>query len=153
MESIERVLREHPFLRDLTQFQVHFILGCAGNARFAEGEYLIREGGEATDLYLIRSGRVALEIDVPARGVVELETLEPGDILGVSWLTPPYRWSLDARAVTPVLAIGLNAACLRGKMEEDPIFGYALSKRLLLHLSQRLTRVRLQRVDLYRAEP
>lgn len=152
IESLDRVLRDHPFLRGLTEEQIRFVVGCAGIARFREGEYLIREGEPASTLYLVRRGRVALEINTPPRGILALETLEPGDILGVSWLFAPFRWSLDARAIGTVLAIGFDACCLREKMAADVAFGWAFSQRLLARLAERLHRVRLQRADLYRRE-
>jgi CRP-like cAMP-binding protein len=153
MESLEQLLREHPFLKELSEEQIRFMVSCAKNLRFQPGHFLVREGGEADVLYLIRSGRVALEIAAPGKSAFLLESLEAGDILGLSWIFPPNRWDLDARAVEPVSALSFDAGCLRAKMEQDPVFGYAFSKLLIHRIVERLKRVRLQRLDLYRAEP
>jgi hypothetical protein len=73
------------------------------------------------------------------------------DALGLSWLIPPYRSHLDARAVEPVVALGFDGTCLRGKMEGDHELGFALAKRLFEKAYRRLERVRLQRLDVYKA--
>jgi CRP/FNR family transcriptional regulator, cyclic AMP receptor protein len=116
---------------------------------FAPGVLLLREGEEAHTLYLLRSGRVALELNVPGQGPTRLEMLKEGDILGLSWLFPPYRWHLDARALEPVEAFALEASCLHGPSPEHPVLEPALAMRLLRQLYERLERVRLQRLDVY----
>lgn len=152
MGEIAQDLAEHPFARALTSAQRGWLAGCASARSFRAGQFLLREGGEADALFLVRRGRVALEVHVPGRGVVQVESLREGDIVGLSWFFAPYRWQLDARALDPVDCIGLDARCLRAKMEEDPELAWALGKGLLSEMYQRLGRVRLQRLDLYAAE-
>jgi CRP-like cAMP-binding protein len=149
MEGLEALLRQHEFLTGLSAEQTAFLVGCARNARFRQGEYLMHEGREANVFFLIRAGRVALEIDVPGRGPVQMESLAAGDVLGLSWLVPPYREHLDARAVEPVVALAFDGACLRDKLDADHELGFALTRRLFEHAYRRLERVRLQRLDVY----
>jgi CRP-like cAMP-binding protein len=151
MEDLERLLREHDFLRGLSAEHTRLLVSCAKNVRFATGEFLLREGSEATTFYLIRVGHVALEVDVPARGIVRMETVGPDDVLGLSWLIRPYRSHMDARSVEPVVALAFDGACLRGKMETDHDLGYTLAMRLFEKAYARLERVRLQRLDVYGA--
>jgi hypothetical protein len=150
MEDLSRILREHPFLHGLDEAKVKFLTGCASNVRFSSDEYLLREGSEASAAFLVRNGRVVLEIDVPGRGVKPIETVEEGETLGWSWLYPPYRWQFDARAAAPVRAIKFDAVCLRGKCESDHDLGYEIVKRLLYQVHQRLERTRIQLLDVYR---
>ncbi len=152
MDTLEVLLRQHEFLADLGTDHIRFLAGCARNVHFNAGDYLIREGAEADILYLLREGRVWLEVNVPSHGIVMLESLGVGDILGLSWLFPPYRWYLDARAAEAVRAIAFDAVCLRKKMDADHDLGYAIAKRLLHHIYLRLERVRMQRLDVYLAE-
>ncbi len=151
MEGLERLLREHDFLKDLSAEQAHFLVSCAKNVRYRPGEFLLHEGHEPAAFYLIRHGRVALEIHVPGRGAIQMESLGPGDVLGLSWLIPPYREHLDARAVEPVVALAFGCQCLRDKLEADHDLGFALARRMFERAYQRLERVRLQRLDLYEA--
>ena len=82
-----------------------------------------QEGKEANTRYLIREGKVALEVVAPGHGSLTIETLGGGDMLGWSWLIPPYRSRFDARAVEMTRAIALDGKCLRAKCEEVSILG------------------------------
>ena len=152
IENLERSLQEHRFCRELSHAHVEFLAGCAKNARFDPGDYLVREGSAADVLYLLRSGRVALESDLPGRGAVQVDTVLAGEVLGWSVLLPPFVWHLDARALEPTLAFALDGNCLRGKVQADHSFGYAFALRLLAEVSQKLAQTRLQQMDVYKAE-
>jgi CRP/FNR family transcriptional regulator, cyclic AMP receptor protein len=150
--GLERSLGEHPFVSGLSAAQIEFLSGCVKNQRFQAGEFLFREDAPAAQLFLVRSGRVALEVSVPQRGAVQVETLGPGDVLGWSVLFTPYRWHVDGRAVEPTLAFAVDGECLRRKVAEDVGFGYELMRRLLYEVHRRLERARLQQLDVYRTE-
>ena len=149
MEGLERIVREHPFFAGLRDEFCTLVCGCAKNVRFEADQYLFHEGEPADAFYLIRHGRVAFELHAPERGPVTFQTLGPGEIVGISWLIPPYRWTFDARALTLVRAIAMDAACLRQKAEADHDFGYDMMKRFLPVLIQRLQATRLQILDVY----
>jgi len=149
MEGLERIVREHPFFAGLPDAFCTLVCGCAKNVRFEAAQYLFHEGDPANQFYLIRHGRAALELHAPGRGPVTFQTLAPGEIVGVSWLVPPYRWTYDARALTLVRAIAMDAACLRQKCEADHDLGYELMKRFMPVLIQRLEATRLQILDVY----
>jgi CRP/FNR family transcriptional regulator, cyclic AMP receptor protein len=152
VETLSRLLKEHPFLRGLDDRHLEFLAGCASNVRYAADEFLFHEGQEANASYVVRTGRIALEIGVPGRGPTQLQTVEAGEVLGWSWLYPPYRWQFDARAVEPVRAFALDGNCLRAKCEADHDLGYELVKRFLLQVHMGLERTRLQLLDVYRAD-
>jgi len=149
METLERTLAEHPFFKDLGEPYLKLVTGCASNVRFEPDKFIFREGEEADQFYLIRQGRVALQVFLPDRGEITVETLEEGDILGWSWLIPPYHWHFDARALELTRAIALDGKCLRNKCEEDRSLGYELLKRFAHIMEDRLSSTRLQLLDLY----
>ena len=146
------LLKAHPFGRGLSDVQVNELVPCARPTRFPEGAFIFREGGEANAVYLLLNGRVVLEQHVPAKGNVQLESLTAGDMLGLSWLFPDGRWLLDARAVEPTETIMLDAKCVHARMNGDASLGLAIAKHVIHQLYQRLERVRLQRLDVYRGE-
>jgi CRP-like cAMP-binding protein len=150
--TLARVLKEHRTLHDLSDAHLSFMAGCARNVRCRADTYVFRENEEAGQIYLLREGRVAIEIGTAARGIVVIEALEKGDVMGWSTLFPPYRWLADARAVEDTLLIAVDGVCIRGKMEQDPQFGYAFVYRMLREVHRRLERARLQQLDVYRAE-
>ncbi len=149
MKSIEEIVSRHPFLEGLDADIVVLIAGCASNVRFATGEYLLHEGDEADRFYLIRQGTVALEMHVPGRDPVVFLTLKEGDMLGTSWLLPPYRWVYDARAVELTRAFKFDAHCVRDKGEQDNRVGYQMMKRFIPPLIERLQAARVQAADIY----
>jgi CRP-like cAMP-binding protein len=151
METLERIVVEHPFFAGLEEQYIQLLAGCASNVRFEGGKYILREGEEASQFFLIRHGRVALEISAPHRGRLTVETLGEGDILGWSWLIPPYHWRLDARAVDLTRAIALDGTCLRTKCEQNHDLGYELLKRFAHIMERRLEATRFQLLDVYAA--
>jgi CRP-like cAMP-binding protein len=94
---------------------------------------------------------VAVEATIPGRDQVIVQTLSAGEVLGWSWLTPPYRWQFGARAIEPTTAIVLDTGQLRTLAEQDPPFGYALAIRLLVVVLDRLQATRARLLDLYRS--
>lgn len=144
-EPLDKLVAKHPFCKGLPPDAVALITGCAENVRYDRGAILFRDGEEADSTYLIRAGRVALDV----HGVEAAETAEEGDIMGWSWLFPPYKWHFTARAVTPVRAFRLDGTCLRNKCEADPAFGYEITRRMLYQVHRRLERSRLHRMDVY----
>ena len=149
MEGLERIIKEHPFFAGMQTAFCDLVCGCAKNARFTAGQYLFHEGEPADWFYLIRQGRVALQLSAPGRGAVTFQTVAEGELAGVSWLIPPYRWTYDVRAVEDTRAIAINAACLREKCEADHDLGYEMMKRFMPVLVQRLQATRLQILDVY----
>jgi len=147
--TLVEIVREHPFFAGLNLDYCELVGGCAKNVRFNQGEFLLREGEAADEFYLIRHGRVAIDIHMPGRPDVTIQTLGPGDIVGVSWLIPPYEWTHNARALETVRAISLDAKCLRGKCDADPALGYEMMKRFIPILIQRLQGTRFQLLDVY----
>jgi CRP/FNR family transcriptional regulator, cyclic AMP receptor protein len=148
-EDLTEILRQHPFLHELSDEHMKTLLGCASNVRFAEGSYLIREGQLANTFFLIRGGRVAVEVDVSGKGGLRIQTAGPGEVLGWSWLISPYRWHFSGVAVADTRAVALDGECLRRKCEADPVLGYELLKRLSQVMERRLEGTRLQLLDMF----
>ena len=147
MKTLEPILREHPFFKDLESKHLDFIVGCASNVRFKAKEVILREDGPADKFYLIREGKVAIYI-AKARSIT-IQTIQEDDILGWSWLIPPHRYRFSAQAIEDTRAIALDGKCLRDKCEGNPELGYELLKRLMSVFTQRLEATRIQLLNIY----
>lgn len=147
--DIRELLQAHDFFRGLDPDAIAFIAGCGSNVAFKPDQFLFREGEAADQLYVVRAGRVALEISAPDRGSIVIDAVDDGGIVGASWLFPPYRWELDARAMERTNAVRLDATCLRDKCEQDPRLGYELMKRFAEVIRRRMQSARLRLLDLY----
>jgi len=148
MQSIEQYLPELPFFAGLDEQALALLSGCAVNTHVRAGEYLFHEGEPADTFYVIRHGRVAIEVRQPTGGVV-IDAAHDGDVVGWSWLIAPYRWTFDARATDSTSAIAFDAKCLRGKCEADPRLGYDLLQAVVQVMASRLHSARVRLLDLY----
>ncbi len=133
---------QHPFLSGMDERHVQAFLHGAKEQHFEAGEIIIREGEPANSFYLIESGTVVLESTSAGRGMVHVETLHAGDVLGWSWLFPPFAWHFQARAIEPTHALRCDGAHLLVKAEEHPAFGYDLMKRISQIVIHRLQTTR-----------
>ena len=148
-ENLSALIKDHPFLKNLDVKHLDTLLSCVSNVRFKEGDFLAQEGKPADQFFLIRSGRIAIEINALERGTMRIQTVNQGDVLGWSWLIPPFKWRFDARAVEEVRAFALDGKCLRTKCDEHTDFGYQMLKRFSLIMAQRLEATRIQLIDIY----
>ena len=148
METLERLLAEHDLFRDLDPRYVTLLTGCAANVRFDAGAFLFREGEPADRFFVVRQGRVALEIDAPGRGPIVIQTLGEDDVIGYSWLFPPYRWRFDARAVEPAGA-GAGRAVPARQVRRGPGARLRADEALRGDRAPALQATRLQLLDVY----
>jgi len=149
METLERIIADHPFFSGLESYYTNLLVGCATNVRFPADTYIFKEGQEANEFYLIRTGKVALEVFRPQRQPVMVSTLAEGDILGWSWLIPPYQRKFYAHALEDTRAIALDGKCLRTKCEQNHDLGYELLKRFSQIMAQHLEGTLFQVLDVY----
>jgi CRP/FNR family transcriptional regulator, cyclic AMP receptor protein len=133
---------QHPFLAGMDERHQTTLLYGAKQRQFEPGEILFREGEPANTLYLIESGIVALEAG--SSGNV-IQTVSGGEVLGWSWLFPPFAWHFQARAIEPVRAICCDGGHILVQAEEDPVFGYVIMRRISQLVIQRLQATRRQR--------
>jgi CRP-like cAMP-binding protein len=149
MHMLDELISSTPLFAGLGADELTLIAGCAQNVHFGEDELLFREGEPADTFYLVRHGRIALELHTPERGGLVIDTIEPEEVVGWSWLFEPYRWHFDARSVTPVRAVAFDGACLRGKCDDDKELGYELMKRFGQVMIDRLQQTRVRLLDVY----
>jgi CRP-like cAMP-binding protein len=152
MDTVSHFLSEHPFFHGIQPEHLRELVSCGRDVRFEQGEFLFREGDEAKCFYVMREGRVRVEIHDARQGAVAVQTVERDDVLGWSWLVPPYLWHFDARALRTSLAVALDGDRLRELCERDHSLGYEFLKRIAGLMEQRLQATRLQLLDLY-SEP
>lgn len=119
------------------------------DVHFRKGTRIFEEGRPADRFWIIRSGSVVLDMHVPGRQAARLETLHSEDLLGWSWLFPPYTWHLGAGAVSAVGALEFDARAVRALSDEDPAFGRALNRAVAEIIGRRLQSARKRLLDLY----
>jgi CRP/FNR family cyclic AMP-dependent transcriptional regulator len=143
-EPIATRVALHPFLAGMNRAQLALLTDCAMATYFKKGQTILREGEFANRFYLVESGKVVLESGDGFREPLVLETIAPGDLVGWSWMFPPYVWQFTARAVEPTTALFFYGTILREYCEKDHSLGYELFKRMSAVMMKRLQAARKQ---------
>jgi CRP/FNR family transcriptional regulator, cyclic AMP receptor protein len=148
-------LAAHPFLHGMRADQLAALIPAASTVTFPAGHRLFEAGGNATSCWLIQSGSVHLDLDAPGDGRLIVDTILMGEILGWSWLLPPYQWSSGAVTAGPVQAIELDGQLVRACCAADPELAHELTGRLLRVMGRRLhaSRMRLVRAVVEATDP
>jgi len=128
--TLDPIAANHPFLKGFTAEQLEFLAANALPAHFQSDEVIFREGEMANRFYLIIKGAVVLETYTKDRGSALIGKLGAGEVLGWSWLFPPYYWRMDARTVEPTDAIFFYGTRLRQEAEQNHDLGYELMRRV-----------------------
>lgn len=149
MRTIRETLAAQPLFASLDEATLDLLAGCARHHRIRAGARIFAEGAPAGSFHLIREGRVAVGVFAPESGLVTVETKGPGQVIGWSWLFPPYRWHYDAEAIEPVATIQFDGLCIRDKCDADPRLGYELMKRFSALLDENLRATQLLLLDVY----
>jgi CRP/FNR family cyclic AMP-dependent transcriptional regulator len=153
MQPLETALEKAELLEGLAARHRATLAACAHEEQYGEDALLARWGDVADAFWLIREGRVALELGVPGRGEVTIALAGPGDMIGFSWLCAPYVMHFDVRAISNVAATRFDAAALRGRFASDPVLGYELATRFARLAVARVEAANLQLLDVYGEHP
>ena len=143
-ESLFSRVALHPFLAGMTPAHLALLTSCAMATHFRKGQPLLREGEFANRFYLIESGTVIIESGMELGDPVVVETIGSGDLVGWSWMFPPYAWHFTARAAEPVSALFFYGTVLREHCEKDPALGFELLKRAAAVMLRRMQAARHQ---------
>lgn len=145
--------KSHPFLEGFSPEHLAALTECAMPTEFAANEVIFREDEMANRFYLILEGVVVLETKTPDCSAVKADSVTAGEVLGWSWLFPPYFWNFTARATSRVRAIFFYGTWLRERCATDPVFGYELMRRVTAVVIHRLQATRQQLIRSIRRQP
>jgi CRP/FNR family transcriptional regulator, cyclic AMP receptor protein len=145
IEVTAAALAAHPFLRGMSADRLGVLAEAARHVTFPARYRLFEDGGTASRFWLIQCGHVSLDLHIPGEGPVVIETIGMGELLGWSWLFPPYKWAFGAMTITAVEAFEFDAPMVRERCAAYPELGYEFNQRVTRVLAKRLqsTRIRL----------
>lgn len=139
---IKEYLSAEKFFSGLSPEFIGFLAGCATERQIAPDQVLFPLGEHANRFYLIRSGNICIEIPAIMGPALKVQSLGAGQVLGWSWLIPPYKWNFQARAEVQAKLLEFDGEEVLARCEEDPKFGYELLKRFASLMSERLEAAR-----------
>lgn len=146
-ESLVKLLMQHEFFRDLAPEVVEFIAANGRITNLDTDEILFEHAQPAERFYLIQDGRITVGVPAIEGPSLEVQTLGPGEVLGWSWLIPPYRWNFRGRVIEAAEVVEFNGKAILDRCESDPAFGYPLMKRFAALMSERLEAARRKMMD------
>jgi CRP/FNR family cyclic AMP-dependent transcriptional regulator len=146
-EVMAAALATHPFLHGMSREQLAILGESGSDVAFPAWRRLFEDGGYAGRFWLIRSGYVALDLNVPWQDPVRIETIGLGELLSWSWLFPPFTWPFGAVTVGPVAAFEFGGRAVRASCAADPAFGYELTWRFIAVIANRLQATRLRLIS------
>lgn len=146
-QSIEDYLPTHAFFSELDDNFMKFLSDSATELKIKKGDVLFQQGERADKFYLLRNGQVSVQVPALMGPMLEIQTLGEDQILGWSWLIPPYRWNFQARALEDSDLLEFDGSAILARCEEGPKFGYELLKRFAALMSERLDAARQKMMD------
>jgi CRP-like cAMP-binding protein len=147
--AIGTALRGTWFVAGLEDAALDRLAGMARRRTAAAGEIVLGEGSRSDELGVVVSGRLALRMLVPERGMTTILTVEPGDLYGWSAIVPPNRATSTVVAVEAAELIAFDGMALRVALAADHDLAAAVYPRVLQAVSRRLEATRLQLLDLF----
>ncbi len=147
--TLHAYLAQHPFFKGLTSDQLNLVASHAATVHYGPQQRVFKQDTTADKFYVLREGKIAVEVPSIGGEPLTIQTLGEGRVLGWSWLIPPYRWLFDARATAPSTVIVMDGEQLRRECENDPRLGYELLKRFAVLMAERLNAARLAAIKQY----
>jgi CRP/FNR family transcriptional regulator, cyclic AMP receptor protein len=149
VEPLSTRVALHPFLAGMNHTHLALLIDCAVARRFDANQKILGEGEFANGFYLIETGKVALGSEAGSGEFIPIKILGAGDLLGWSWMFPPYVRQFTARAIEPVTTLFFYAAIVREYCEKDHSLGYELLKRISSVMVTRLQAAHDQMLSLH----
>jgi CRP/FNR family cyclic AMP-dependent transcriptional regulator len=150
---LDELREKSGLLQALTVTEVGLFESAAVELRLPAGEVLFEEDAPADAFYIVVEGRIGLELTTPGKDPIVIQTLGPGDLVGVSWLFPPHRWNWRARAIVDSEVAAFDANMIRPELEKNRDLALEVLTVVSGEAVQRLQRTRVQLLDMYRGPP
>lgn len=141
-ESDIAYLREIPAFQRLDEEHLAFVVSCCETISLGQDEEIFHADGTADAFYLIVQGSVGLFNNYESGENVHVQSIEPRELLGWSWMVPPYEWEFTAIATSPAILMKFDAAKIRARCEQEPEFGFMVMRRICEQMLSRLHSMR-----------
>lgn len=146
-EEVADYLRSHTIFSDLDPAHTEILAKHVEEQTFAAGDLLFRQMDPAETFYILMDGSIKVEVPSIMGPALVVQTLGADEVLGWSWLMPPYKWTFEAKAESESKVLAFDGKALLQHCEKDNTFGYALMKRFTGLMSQRLHAARMKMMD------
>jgi CRP-like cAMP-binding protein len=141
-QSITEYLSAHEFFSEFSDDDLKFLCECSSTHEIKKGQILFRQGEHADKFYIVRSGRISIQMPAIMGPTLEIQAVEEDQVLGWSWLISPYRWNFQTKAEEDSELLQFDGTAILARCEQEPKFGYELLKKFAGLMSVRLNAAR-----------
>ena len=145
--STTEYLSAHEFFSEFSDDVIKFLCECSSTREIKKGQILFRQGENADKFYIVRSGRIAIQMPAIMGPTLEIQTLDKDQILGWSWLISPYKWNFQTKAEEDSELLQFDGVAILARCEQEPKFGYELLKKFAALMSVGLNAARQKMMD------
>ena len=145
--SITEYLSAHEFFSEFSDDVLKFLCECSSMREIKKGQILFRQGEHADKFYVVRSGLISIQMPAIMGPTLEIQTVNENQVLGWSWLIPPYKWNFQTKAEEDSELLQFDGAAILARCEQEPKFGYELLKKFAGLMSVRLNAARQKMMD------
>lgn len=148
--TLVETLRACHLFKGLTEEEIDRIANISREESYPSGAIVFSEGGVATNLYVVKEGRVALDMKIQLGSRTPrdstIEVLSSGSAFGWSAVVPPYIYTFSASCLEPVKLVAIDGGELRHLIEIDCCLGVEVLKQINATIAKRSneTRERLE---------
>ena len=146
-QSITEYLSAHEFFSEFSDDVLKFLCECSSMCEIKKGQILFRQGEHADKFYVVRSGRISIQMPAIMGPTLEIQAVEEDQVLGWSWLISPYRWNFQTKAEEDSELLQFDGTAILARCEQEPKFGYELLKKFAGLMSVRLNAARQKMMD------
>ena len=141
-QSITEYLSAHEFFSEFSDDVLKFLCECSSTREIKKGQILFRQGENADKFYVVRSGRISIQMPAIMGPTLEIQTVDEDQVLGWSWLISPYQWNFQTKAEEDSELLQFDGTAILARCEQEPKFGYELLKKFAGLMSVRLNAAR-----------
>ena len=145
--SITEYLSAHEFFSEFSDDVLKFLCECSSTREIKKGQILFRQGENADKFYVVRSGRISIQMPAIMGPTLEIQAVDEGQVLGWSWLISPYQWNFQTKAEEDSELLEFDGVAILARCEQEPKFGYELLKKFAGLMSVRLNAARQKMMD------
>ena len=146
-QSIAEYLSAHDFFSEFSADLLEFLCECSCSYEIKKGQLLFLQGENADRFYVVRNGRISLQMPAIMGPTLEIQAVDEGQVLGWSWLISPYKWNFQTKAEEDTELLQFDGVAILARCEQEPKFGYELLKKFAVLMSVGLNAARQKMMD------
>ncbi|MDD5462241.1 MAG: cyclic nucleotide-binding domain-containing protein [Methylococcales bacterium] len=146
-QSTTDYLSTHEFFVEISDDILQFLCECSSTHEIKKEQILFRQGEHADKFYVVRNGRIAMQIPAILGPALDIQTLGKDQVLGWSWLISPYKWNFQTKAEEDSELLQFDGKAILARCEQEPKFGYELLKKFAGLMSAGLNAARQKMMD------